>query len=211
MVDNDFSGLSPINFFQLNHECHSYTQNAFGKDKKKYMLPVVAELCNDDPFADIYMAWAAEGIHFNVTVNQEYLHATYPDITKGDSLEIFIDTRDVKTSGYNTRFCHHFFFLPEAMSGHQCGEITRFRTDESHPMCDPQQLKVKTRLKNNSYEMQIFISSECLYGYDPKQFDRIGFTYRVNRTNGPSQHFSATSDEYRIEQQPSLWSSIRLV
>lgn len=211
MVDDGFSGLSPINFFQMSGECRCYTPDSFGKNKTKHSIPNTSELCNDECFAAISLAWALDGLHINVVIDQPYLQVTYPDVTQGDSVEIFVDTRDVKSSGYNTRFCHHFFFLPEAMSGHQCGEITRFRTDESHPLCNPEQLKVKSTIKNKCYEMQIFISSECLYGYDPKQFDRIGFAYRINRPDGPSQHFSAISEEYRIEQQPSLWSSMRLV
>lgn len=59
--------------------------------------------------------------------------------------------------------------------------------------------------------MKIFIPSQCLYGYDPKQFDRLGFTYRINRAGGQPQHFSVISQEYQIDQQPSLWGSIKLV
>jgi hypothetical protein len=58
--------------------------------------------------------------------------------------------------------------------------------------------------------MKIFIPSQALYGYDVKQFDRLGFTYRINRTGGKPQHFSVNSQDYQIEQQPSLWSSISL-
>jgi hypothetical protein len=144
-------------------------------------------------------------------VSQAFQRVTYPDIARGDSVELFFDTRDVKTSGFNTRFCHHFFFLPEAVDGHQAGEITRFRTEDIHELCDPKELKVKSQLKSNSYQMQIFIPAHCLHGYDSEQFDRLGFTYRINRPDGPSQHFSVVTDDYQVEQQPSLWSSVRLV
>jgi hypothetical protein len=50
-----------------------------------------------------------------------------------------------------------------------------------------------------------------LYGYDPKQFDRVGFTYRINRHGGNPQHFAVVSKDYQIDQQPSLWGSIKLI
>jgi hypothetical protein len=122
-----------------------------------------------------------------------------------------IDTRDVKTAGFNTRFCHHFFFLSEPVEGLVAGEITRFRTEDTHELCDPQDLKVISSRKKNSYTMNLFIPGSCLYGYDPDQFNRLGFTYRLNRAHGFPQHFSVVSEDYQIEQQPSLWSSLRLI
>ena len=214
-----------------------------------------------------------EGIELQVVVNQPVQECFYPDVSRGDGIELFFDTRDVKTSGYNTRFCHHFFFLPEAVDGHQAGELTRFRTEDVHDLCDPNELKIKSReaiaklpaaqnrpfdascrgggsstppsmseppphepakpvlargvkiidfslaasfattsqTSSRGYSLQIFIPSQCLYGYDPDQFDRMGFSYRLNRYRGDPQHFSAVTDEYQIEQQPSLWSSVQLV
>ena len=66
-------------------------------------------------------------------------------------------------------------------------------------------------MKLNQGDLQIFIPAECLHGYDPEQFDRLGFSYRINRYALPPQHFSVVTKEYQIEQQPSLWSHMRLV
>jgi hypothetical protein len=72
-------------------------------------------------------------------------------------------------------------------------------------------LYCQTQLKKNQYQMKIFIPTECLYGYDPKQFDRLGLTYRMNRHQGEPQHFAVVSPDYQIDQQPSLWGSLKLV
>ena len=122
-----------------------------------------------------------------------------------------IDTRDLKSAGFNTRFCHHFYFLAQAVEGQQAGEITHFRTEDRHPLCDSQALECQIKSSSKDYILQIFIPSQCLYGYDPKQFDRLGFTYRINRVGGHPQHFTVVSEEYQIDQQPSLWGSLRLV
>lgn len=218
VFEEEFFALSPINFFQISADCHYLPPSKTGefpsmstRQANKYKLPDTSALCHQDNFAEVSLGWNELGIEALMISSEPFHRVTYPDVTRGDSLEIFIDTRDVKTSGFNTRFCHHFFFLPEAMEGHQAEEITRFRTEDVHELCNPNDLKVKFTKKNNQYTLQIFIPNQCLYGYDPEQFDRMGFTYRINRVNGSPQHFSVVSEDYQLEQQPSLWSSLKLV
>lgn len=210
--------LSPVNFFQLSADCFyldptKKKSGAFGlsvQNYHKHLLPNTSSLCSEEYFADIALGWNHEGIEAFVKINDPFQQIKYPDIAKGDSVELFLDTRDVKTSGYNTRFCHHFFFLPEAVEGRAAGELTRFRTEDRHELCDPADLQVSASFKDSGYQLNLFIPSQCLHGYDPDQFNRLGFTYRINRAQGGSQHFSVTSEEYQLEQQPSLWSSLKL-
>lgn len=213
MADDDqvFS-LAPIDFFQIQANCYYLKPNGFPnltlRNATKYLLPNTSTLCVEEQFADIYIGWNEEGIEILANIKAPVTQVAWP---RGDSVELFFDTRDVKTSGYNTRFCHHFFFLPESVDGQIAGEITRFRTEDTHDLCDPNDLQVKLSSKNGSYQLNIFVPSQCLHGYDPEQFDRMGFTYRINRATGPSQHFSVVTEEFQLEQQPSLWSSLRLV
>jgi hypothetical protein len=194
--------LTPIGFIQLQMECRYLPPNKFPsftkKNKDKYLLPNTSSLC-------------AEGLELLTQINTAITNVIYPEVTKGDSVEIFIDTRDVKTSGFNTKFCHHFFFLPEAIEGQMAGEVTRFRTEDAHELCNPKDLQVEMKSGWRSYSLNIFIPSHCLHGYDPEQYNRLGFSYRVNRAGGKPQHFSVVTGEYQVEQQPSLWSSLRLI
>jgi hypothetical protein len=210
MLEEKFIPLAPINYFQIGADCKKIDKPLTYKTMRAYTLPDTSSLCAEEYFAEVAMGWGVEGIEVFVHVKESYSQAYYPDVTKGDSVELFFDTRDVKTSGYNTRFCHHFFFLPEAVEGRVAGEITRFRTEDVHELCDPKDLIVKCDIKTFHYDMHITIPTHCLYGYDPEQFDRIGFTYRINRASGSSQHFSVTTEDYQLEQQPSLWSSLKL-
>lgn len=215
MQEDEIIPLSPVNFFQISADCLHLPSGLFPtlsvSNLKKYRLPDTSALCAEERFADVALGWSADGIEAFVNVSHRYHRVSYPDVASGDSIELFIDTRDVKTSGYNTRFCHHFFFLPEAAEGKQAGEITRFRTEDTHELCDSSRLQVRSHIKNNGYSINIFIPTQCLNGYDVEQFDRIGFSYRVNRSHGDPQHFSVTSTDYQIEQQPSLWSSLKLI
>jgi hypothetical protein len=215
MFSDESTFLSPVNYFQINLDCHRLPKGDFprlkGSSFKKHILPDTSTLCNQESFAEIAMGWNLEGIELCVKVEKRFEHASYPDVMRGDSFELFIDTRDVKTSGYNTRFCHHFFFLPEAIEGHHAGELTHFRTEDTHPLCDPGELHVKASLSREAYTLHLWIPKEVMHGYDPEQFKRMGFSYRVNRPRYESQHFSAKSSEFQLEQQPSLWSTMRLV
>lgn len=215
MFDENATPLSPINFFQISLDCYSIKENSsfpqLKSIQKKYTLPDTSGLCGDEAFAKIAMGWNSEGIEICVEADTYHPEVRYPEIAQGDSVEIFIDTRDVKTSGFNTRFCHHFFFLPESIEGHMAGELTHFRTEDAHELCDPKLLKVESQVKKNWYLMHIFIPAHCLNGYEPSQFNRMGFSYRINRRHGAPQHFSAVSSEYQINQQPSLWASVRLI
>lgn len=211
MFDENPFSLSPVNFFALSCDCKYLKKEKF-PTLSSYALPSTHKLCHEYPFTKVAMGWNEEGLGFQIQVNQPFIKSTYPDVTKGDSIELFIDTRDLKSAGFNTRFCHHFFFLPQQVDDQpQWAEITRFRTEDRHDLCDSSNLVCETKFEKDSYKIKIFIPSQCLYGYDPKQFDRLGFTYRINRTGGQAQHFSVCSDEYQIDQQPSLWASLKLI
>lgn len=208
LLGDDFIPLAPLNFFQLNIEVPYRSPTAKTKLSKKYYLPDTTHLADEEPFGSIAMAWSEQGLLFELTTDIAFNEPQYPRLEDGDSVELFIDTRDLKSAGFNTRFCHHFFFLPAAVDGIQVGEVTHFRTEDSHELCDPSDLSLTALGKRH---WKFFIPSDCLFGYDPQQFDRLGFSYRLNRSGGASQHFAVTGDEYSIDQQPALWSRLRLV
>ena len=214
-MEGDFS-LSPINFFHILIDCRLLEkQNGqifalSGHNFEKYLLPDLSGINAEYAFGKIALAWNPEGLECLAVVNKPFEKAIYPQIEQGDSLEVCIDTRNVKTSGYNTRHCHHFFALPSPVNGIEAGEITKFRTEDAHELCDGKALQVKTEHQKDKYLLHFLIPASCLHGYDPEQFDQIGFSYRLNRYTGEPQHFTVSSKEYTWEQQPALWSSVKL-
>lgn len=210
MFEDGFVPLRPVDFFQLEVDCH-YLKKEGELNTPSFLLPSLGVLCQEESFAKVHMGWNEEGLSFLIRVDSSFKDVFYPEISRGDSVELFIDTRDVKTSGYNTKFCHHFFFLPQEIEGVKAGEITRFRTEDAHELCDPKELRLQGEIYSKGYQLKIFIPSHCLHGYDPEASDHIGFTYRIHRCGKSPQHFSAVTDEFAIEQQPSLWSSLHLI
>lgn len=175
-------------------------------------LPDTTFLFGEEAFADFALFWDEKGMYAKVLVKKKCEACFYPDFQKGDSIELFIDTRDVKTAHSLNEFCHHFVFLPQELEGFFCGyEVTRFVKESAHALADSNLFKVQTTLKRFSYEMEITLPKEALFGYDPTSCPRIGFTYRINRYGKASQHFAVSSKFYAFETRPELWASLECV
>jgi hypothetical protein len=164
----------------------------------------------EEAFADVYAGWNVEKVAFYLIVRAPFQKIGEGDFRRGDSVEMFLDTRDLKTKGAVSRFCHHFVFFPAQSQNFYGREVTRFRSDDMHRLCHPEDLQVVPHIEANGYRMSIEIPAHCLHGYDPLSFSRLGFTYRINRTGSPSQHFAVSSEEYAIEQHPATWGTLKL-
>lgn len=203
-------GLSPLFFLQLAITVRYLPPSKKTFFSEEFLLPSTTELSAEEEFAKVFMAYNEEGVYLFAEVKTEVKKTQFPQFRLGDSLEFFFDTRDIKTRKGVSNFCHHFVFFPEEVNGFLGQEITRFRGGISRPLCHPKDLKVTSEVKPNTYRMTITIPKFCLYGFDPSAFDRLGFTYRINRTSALPQNFSLSSDEFEIETSPDLWASCKL-
>ncbi len=220
--DEDLIGFAPVDFFFSKEvDCYQIADDkkltgtsgpTLAKLTTKYLLPSVGEVFGEDSFAKVFMGWQPAGLSFQIQVKQDQaLVVLYPDFRQGDSIELFIDTRAITSAKTTHRFCHQFYFLPELFEGRQAGECTRFRTEDSHPLCEEGQLSVEIEKQAKGYTATIFIPKECLVGYDPQKGSYLGFTYRINSSQGQVQHFAMTSDDARLDTMPGLWAHLRLV
>ncbi|MBM3191457.1 MAG: hypothetical protein FJZ63_02220 [Chlamydiae bacterium] len=178
--------------------------------RKPYLLPDTSMLMEEEATALVAISCGLQGIYLALLVEKPFEEAVFPEVYEGDAWEVFIDTRDRKTAGVLHKFCHHFVFLPKEVEGVQACEMTRLRAEDAHPLCDPKFLQVEAMFKKKAYELRVFIDKEALHGYDPGQFQRLGFTYRLHRKGDSPQHFNLGSQEYGIEKHPSLWASLKL-
>ena len=169
-VLKELKPLSPAAFFDVKASVpKADKKHSF----KKGVLPDGSGLTGDGRLAKIALIWSPSGVFLEIGVKLA--------IEEGDFLDLFIDTRDLKNSNVITRFCHHFIIYPEEEGG---VEVTRFRGDDSHELADPSLFSVKTTVKRSSYTFEIGIPKEALYGYDPTEFKRLGFTYRFQKKSG---------------------------
>ncbi len=204
--------LSPAFFFNVRCPLARIEEKK-SLERQRFKLPHYDWLLDEASFADVYMGWDPKRVVFAFDVHKPFEEARYPQFEDGDSVEIFIDTRDMKEATYAHRFCHHFVFLPAEVQGVRALEITRLRADDKRPLCDPEEIGVDVEFGKKSYTMRIELPASCLYGFDPAAFDRLGFTYKINRATGPNgrtQHFSVSSRSCGLAQFPALWASMSL-
>lgn len=204
--------IFPLEFFSLSSTIR-YAKEfpSSATMRSSHMLMNSCELLGEEQFAQVMLAWNQEGIYIEVAVDKAFEKALYPQFSQGDALELFFDTRDLKTAGFATRFCHHFLVLAEKTQSVHAQEITHLRTEDSHPLCDPNDITVTAQYHKQSYTMRIFLPAHCLHGYDPQSYDRMGFTYRIHRYLGAPQHFALSSLHFPLEHSPRLWASLTMV
>jgi len=206
-----FPPIAPIHFFRLNVDLKygkEITRRLFGKG---YLLPDTSSFLGEEHFADVAWSWHEGGIEVQVQAHKKFEEAVYPKYEEGDAIELFIDTCDLKDAGFPTRFCHHFLILPQEVQGVRALELTRFRNEDSHPLCDAAEIKVEAEMSAREYTVHIHLPSEILHGYDPNGFDKLGLTYCIHRPKGESQHFAVSSKYVQVAQHPSLWATCKLV
>lgn len=211
-LHEELDPLLPIDFFSLSLQIPK--KKSVESSKLFFKAPPLCDLTpylSEEKFAEVYLIWNEGGIGGRVEFDKPFENSSFPHYHEGDSVEIFIDTRDMKQAGWATRFCHHFVFLGQKVNEVQAQEVTRFRSEDVHPLCDSSLLIVAANYGRNTFSMDFFIPQESLFGFDPTTFPRIGFTYKINRHKGLAQHFSVSSNYFDIMQHPALWSSVRLV
>lgn len=206
----ELPSLCPVQFFGLSADCPFLSKGMLKKDKR-FLLPSTSDMLDEESFADVYAAWNFEKLLFLVDVKVPFQRIGEGDLRKGDSVELFLDTRDLKSKGAISRFCHHFVFYPAQVQSFYGREVTRFRNEDVHRLCHPEDLTVTPEIEDLSYALEIEIPAHCLTGFDPMSFPRLGFTYRINRSDAPPQHFAVSSEEYAIEQHPATWGTLKLI
>ncbi|NGX56281.1 MAG: hypothetical protein K1060chlam5_00519 [Candidatus Anoxychlamydiales bacterium] len=204
------NNLNPLNFFDIDIPIYPFGN--FSKlINKKYQLSNLSKYLNQEDIAEVYVAYSNKGLFFHFDVNESFVKSTYPEVKRGDSIELFIDTRNLKTKGYITKFCHHFVFFMQPVQKLKAKEITRFSANDMHPICDHNLLKNRSYIKKNTYSMDITIPNDCLYGYDINNFSKMGFTYRINRYLKSSVNFNISDIEHKLERSPHLYSTLNLI
>lgn len=204
-------GHFPSDFFSFSFNAEFVEKESDFGAKKRFALPDTSPFLAERGFASFFLGWNYNGLFFASEVDKPYEKSLLPSYQSGDALELFIDTRDIKSAGFVSRFCHHLLILPQPVDGVQSKELTRFRFEEdSHPLPDPNFLKVDCDLHKKSYLLKVFIPAEILHGFDPKSFNRLGFTLCLHQVAGDPQHFALSEQGSSLEQHPALWPSFHL-
>jgi hypothetical protein len=146
--------------------------------------------------------------------NKTSYHLDPRNWANGDCLELWIDTRDLKDAHRANRYCHHFYFLPGG-SGRD-GKVPIGRqanvehAREQAPPCPEEFIDVGLRRLKRSYQLEIRLPAAGLNGFNPDEFNRIGFTYLLHDSERGTQSWTAGTD-LPVLSDPSLWGTLELV
>lgn len=175
-------------------------------------LPELGGLEGTDPYADVFLGWSEEGLYLGVDVRGKAGLKVEPNRPlKGDGIQIWVDTRDVRKAHRASRFCHHFYFLPTAGTrrGAVAGQARIRRAMAQGKPCDPQAITVSSHLNRTGYQLCAHLPSDILQGFDPDNNTRIGFTYRISDSLLGRQSWTA-DDALPVAYDPSLWGTVIL-
>lgn len=208
-------------FFQFElpiHHCAPppRVDGEVSKWTRKYMVPPLVELEDQEPLADVYWAWHEDGFYaaFDVPNRWGRPQCDPTHWWKKDGLRLCIDTRDARDIKRATRFCHFFYFLPVGggPDGKQpvVGTHRMSRAKEPPPELDLSLIKVAARVDRRGYGLEVALPAACLHGWDPAEHPRIGVFYKVKDTQLGVQHLSVDEDlGWNVD--PSTWATGVLV
>jgi hypothetical protein len=167
-------------------------------------------------FADMRMAWSADGLVFNVRVDgkKQPPWCREERLEDSDGLQVWIDTRATLNIHRASRYCHRYVFLP-AGGGRRHDEpladqllINRAR-ENARPI-RPRELQVASRVTKSGYWLAGFVPAVALGGYDPQQYHQLGFTYAVYDRELGMQTFAA-GPAFPFGEDPTCWAALELV
>ena len=185
---------------------------------KKELPNLMFEESDSKNTVQFFVAWNEEGICLQVNAEKKNFPSqpgTLTDPTKGDRIDFFIDTRDLKTNHRASKFCHRFTLLPPGTRGKRKQSALMIEQEISgnrtyREMTQPEQIPTWDSSSKEGYQVSCWISKAYLEGYDPEHVSSLGFYYVMydgeysTRLFGVGENFPATTD-------PSLWPSLKLV
>ena len=167
-------------------------------------------------FADVQMAWGAEGLAFNLHVDGKKQPPWCREgrLEDGDGLQVWIDTRATLNIHRASRYCHRYVFLPAGGGRRQeeplADQLLINRARENARPIRPRELQVVSRITKSGYWLAAFVPAAALGGYDPLQYHQLGFTYAVFDRELGLQTF-ASGAGFPFDEDPTCWAALDLV
>ncbi|MCA8986832.1 MAG: hypothetical protein KDA78_04290 [Planctomycetaceae bacterium] len=183
---------------------------------ESFRLPDLFIRSLEEPAGQSVLAcWSEQGLGI-----QFQLEAPAPADSAGlkkasvlDRIQLFIDTRDLKSNHRLTRFCAVFEIVPpNRFLGKQNAKISLNESSHHHQQLETGTIEIPfaSSLNKQGYLLSIFIPREVLTGFSPAEVPSLGFYYLWNDCQlgmisfGPRPEFPVASD-------PSLWPSLKLI
>lgn len=202
-------------FFSCSFACPRRTiavDGVLGEWDETCRLPGLMGVEGREEFAQVQVAWNERGLCLGLQVKGKTRYKLDPkNYWQGDCLEVWVDTRDLKDSRRATRYCHHFYVLPGGRGKDGLTPIARQvpidRAREQAPPCPEDSIEVGLRRLKRGYQLELCLPAAGLNGYQPQEFNRLGFNYVLHDTELGSQSWTADRDQ---STDPGSWGTLEL-
>ena len=174
------------------------------------LLPDLFDLQDRARPAEVRIAWSPEGLWFALRVEDRKSRPKSSD-TKGDQIELYIDTRDVRTVHRPGRHCHRFRIMPRGPR--RPAKIAQYaipRPTASPPDADLGVVTLASVAEKSFYTVEGHLPASVLNGYDTEVTRRMGIAYHLTDT----EHGDFTwphDPTLPTVLNPSFWAVLELV
>ena len=186
---------------------------ALGEWTDDHLLPRIA-LEDPQPYATVWAGWSTSGLGLAFRVPRTRAPRVLPKRpTEGDCIEIYIDTRDVRTAHRASRYCHKFVVAPAGGPGR--GRLPLFEHQEipralgMPPQVEADAVKIGARVTERQYTLEMFLPAAALNGYDVEENRRLGLAYLIRDIENGVQSWPH-GEVLPVGMDPSLWATVEL-
>lgn len=175
-------------------------------------LPTLTDFDGTATIASWRLAWHADGLALQVEVTGKNaaLVSRPSDPVNSDHVQIWLDTRNTRNVHRATRFCHQYLALPG--DGRQRASVMTLdiaNARESSRKVDAPPLQVACTMRDDGYQLRLWIPAAALQGYDPENHPRLSFFSLVHDLERGDQTPSV-GREFPYSFDPSLWHTLEL-
>lgn len=205
----EFPPISFSSFIQTKHHMKRCDALPLKKAlKPPYRMADLSGYLSEDAEMTVGIGYNEAALFITVHFSHPFSAAYFPEIQKGDGLEIFVSTRRLENVRSMTKFCHHFVVLPKEIDGFKAAEVTKFRSDEKRDLASEESILVDATFDKKGYTLEVVLSDKALYQFDPTEYPHLRFALKAHRYKKPLMHMPQSSLDYKIERYPELWAEL---
>lgn len=167
------------------------------------------------PF-EVRAAWNEKGLGFSVRVTGRR-HPPQADndrFDEPDGFQICLHTRKARGVHRANRMCHVFVLLPTGAGPRgdqgQVRQVPVPRALENAPIWPPESFPCRTSLEKDGWQMEAWLPTECLTGFDPDASRQLGF-WAVLKDSEHGEFPLTLGRAFPVASDPELWQTLELV
>lgn len=165
---------------------------------------------------DFRIAWHEKGLALSLEVlgktTPVWCRHSQPEVS--DGLQLCIDTRDVRNVHRATRYCHRIILLPgdAKMKEERAGAVwLPIHRAKDHPnSVAVERIITKCEFADDGYKLESVIPADILTGYEPSEYNRLGFHYVIADRELGSKYLTS-QPPLPHDCDPSMWATLELL